>query len=317
MIAAEHAAAIARTPGLRLVRVIDRHADRARRLASQFEAIASTDPADLHREDVDAVIVCTSPESHVDVGVAALEAGKVVLIEKPVALDLASTDRLLHAADRAGLAVLVGQTARFQPSHLALAEQVNAGEIGRPRLAHVSWYAGHVWPGGWRSWQLNTARSGGHVLHNGVHAIDLLTWLVDDRPARVFARPLATWAPDMPTPDSFHIIIEFEHGALGVVELSYGLRTRGRLLRRVLLAGTHGTLCVSTDDEPSSDTTPPQPPAGVANAMNHQYAHFRDVLLHAAAPLTTPAQIRGSLAAAIAAQRSAELGEIVDTERPR
>lgn len=110
--------------------------------------------------------------------------------------------QFLAAAKTAGRPLLVAQTARFQPVHLDIARAVAEGAIGMPRLAHLTWYTGHVWPGGWRGWQLDASRSGGHVAHNGVHALDLLTWLMDDEPVRVFARPCRTWASGMPTPDS-------------------------------------------------------------------------------------------------------------------
>jgi predicted dehydrogenase len=316
-IAADHCAAIAETPDLILTRVVDRHPERALALASRYGADHSSDPARLLADDIDAVIVCTSPESHVEIAIDAMRAGKPVLLEKPAALNLRSVDRLLATMAETRIPLLVGQTARFQPAHLELAAAIDAGQIGRPRLAHVSWYAGHVWPGGWRSWQLDPARSGGHLLHNGVHALDLVTWLLNDTPTRVFARPLNSWASDMPTPDSFSIIAEFAGGAQAVIELSYGLPARGALLRRVLVAGTGGTVSVTTDDEPDVQTTPAMAPAGVADAMLHQYAHFQEVLVDGAAPLTSPTQIRGAITAAIAAQRSSETGKVEIVEEQR
>jgi predicted dehydrogenase len=310
-IAADHADAIEATAGLQLTRVVDRHADRAQRLAARYGATPSTDPADLLADDVDAVVICTAPGSHVPLAVDALRAGKAVLLEKPVALDVASVDQLLEVAASTGRPLLIGQTARFQPAHLEVAAAIAEGRVGRPRLAHVTWYAGHVWPGGWRSWQLDPARSGGHVLHNGVHALDLLCWLLDDVPARVFARPMPTWAEQMPTPDSFSVIVEFAGGGLGVIELSYGLQNRGTLARRLLVSGTGGSVSADTEEEPRSVTSPGAPPAGVLDAMRHQYAHFRDVLVDGVPPLTTPQQVRGALAGAAAAQRSADTGLVV------
>lgn len=308
-IAAEHAAAIEATTGLRLVRVVDRHADRARALAARYGAHHSTTPEDLWADDVDAAIVCTSPDSHVELAVRALSAGKAVLCEKPVALSLPSLDRLLHVAQQTGQALLIGQTARFQPANVEIIRAARSGELGDPRLVHISWLTGHVWPGGWRGWQLNSARSGGHLVHNGVHALDLACAVLDDRPVRVCARPLHTWASRMPTPDSFHIAVEFQHGGLALIELSYGLRRPGAMHRRVLVAGTGGSICVSSDDESASDTHPIVAPAGVGGAMAEQYQHFRDVLLGEAPPATTPSQIRGALAAALAAQHGVDSGQ--------
>ena len=313
-IAADHCAAIARMPDLTLARVVDRHPERARRLAAAYapEADTTTDPAALWGADVDAVVICTSPDSHVDLAVAAMERGKRVLLEKPAAVDLPSLDRLLAALERTGGQLLVGQTARFQPANLELSRIVAEGDIGRPRLIHISWYAGHVWPGGWRGWQLDVSRSGGHLLHNGVHPLDLACSLIDADPRRVCARGVPTWAPDMPTPDSFHLIVEFADGAQAVIEVSYALHRRGELMRRALVVGTAGTASVSTDDEPGGQIHPEPAPAGVQDAMYLQYSHFRDVLAGTAQPATTPRQIRATLAAAVAAEASAAAGGSVE-----
>ncbi|MEB0014965.1 Gfo/Idh/MocA family oxidoreductase, partial [Glaciimonas sp. Cout2] len=79
-----------------------------------------------------------------------------------------------------------------------LQQQVASGDIGDPKLLHVTWYTGHVWPNGWRGWQLDTALSGGHPVHNGTHSIDLAVWLMNSRPVEVFARQFATFAANMP-----------------------------------------------------------------------------------------------------------------------
>lgn len=314
-IARDHVTAIAGVPGLRLAHVVDRHPERAAALAALAEgATWSTDPATAWSDAIDVTAVCTSPESHADLTVAALGAGRAVLLEKPAALSVPDTDRILAAAKSAGRPLLVAQTARFQPVHLEIARSVASGAIGTPRLAHLTWYTGHVWPGGWRGWQLDASRSGGHVAHNGVHALDLLTWLMDDEPVRVFARPCRTWAPGMPTPDSFQILVRFARGALATIELCYALVERGTFVRRLMLAGTTGTLHHSSEDEPRTGSASPVAPASIEGAMTAQTRHLRDVLDGVAAPLTAPHQVRAALAAALAAQLSADESRPVDVK---
>ncbi|WP_326737984.1 Gfo/Idh/MocA family protein [Streptomyces sp. NBC_01022] len=314
-IARDHVTAFAGVHGLRLAHVVDRHPERAAALAALAEgATWSTDPATAWSDDVDVTAVCTSPESHADLSVAALRAGRAVLLEKPAALNVADADRILAAAKAADRPLLVAQTARFQPVHLEIAKAVAEGAIGTPRLAHLTWYTGHVWSGGWRGWQLDSARSGGHVAHNGVHALDLLTWLMDDEPVRVFARPTNTWAAGMPTPDSFQILVRFAGGALATIELCYALVQRGTFVRRLMLSGTSGTLHHSSEDEPRAHAASPVAPASIDGAMTEQTRHLRDVLDGAAAPLTAPHQIRAALAAALAAQLSADEGRPVDVK---
>ena len=135
--------------------------------------------------EIDAVDICTASDSHAALTIAAARAGKHVHVEKPAALALADFDAMAAAIDAAGVSLLVGQTARFQPVNREFAAGIAEGLIGRPRMVHILWYTGHVWPDGWRGWQLDPARSGGHPVHNGVHAIDLAIWLLGAVPTRV------------------------------------------------------------------------------------------------------------------------------------
>src|SRR5699024_6676186 len=106
-----------------------------------------------------------------------------------------------------GVSLAVGQTVRFQPIVADAYQAVTEGVVGDPRLIHLSWYTGHVWPGGWRGWQLDKASSGGHPVHNGVHILDTATWLLGSPPVEVMARGFRTFSPDLPIPDSFTIIL--------------------------------------------------------------------------------------------------------------
>lgn len=306
-IARDHVSAIAQVPGISVTHVVDRNADRARALAAMAgDATWSTTVDTAWSADVDATLVCTSPDSHADYAIAALRAGKAVMVEKPVALSLSEVDRTLAASEEAQRPLLVGQTARFQPVHQEFATSIASGAIGIPRLAHLTWYTGHVWPGGWRGWQLDPARSGGHLVHNGIHALDLLTWLLGDSPRQVFARPLRTWSPGITTPNSFQLVVRFAGGALATIEICYALSERSATVRRLMVAGTAGTLLADSENES-------KPLASTEGALVQQFRHFRDVL-RGAMPATTPDQVRAALAGALAAQHSADTGVARDVE---
>lgn len=312
-IARDHLAAYARMPDVRVSHVADLDAGRARGLAAQAGADWATDPAGIFAcEEVDAVDICTSTESHAALTIAAAEHGKQVHVEKPAALSLAEFDAMAAAAARHGVGLMVGQTARFQPVHREVAAGIAEGLIGRPRLVHVLWYVGHAWPDGWRSWQLDVARSGGHPVHNGIHAIDLATWLLDARPVRVFARGFRSFAPAMGTPDSFHVTVRFDNGSMALLEISYALRARGEHLRRILVVGEAGSLHHTTQDDPDlvSDAAKPVPQA-IENALHRQLAHWVATLQGREEPIVTLPQVRAALAAALAAQRSLKTGEAI------
>src|SRR5699024_6823392 len=168
-------------------------------------------------------------------------------------------------------------------------------------------------PGGWRAWQLDPARCGGHIVHNGIHMIDLAIWLMQATPVRVFTRGITTFSPGMPTPDSFHIILRFANGGRAVLEWSYALHQRGDLLRRIALFGEDGALHHSTAGELDVHSEV-APPAAVATlgAFDHQLCHWRDVLDGTTAPIVRPWEIRAALATALAARESSATGRTID-----
>lgn len=316
-IAHDHAAALHGLPGVRVSHVLSSDPSRSAAVAARAPgAVPTTDAAAVLADpEVVGVSICTATPAHAEWAVRAAESGKHVHVEKPVALSLADFDAMAEACRRAGVTFMVGQTVRFQPVVSELASAVRSGEIGRPRLLHLSWYTGHAWPGGWRAWQLDPARSGGHPVHNGTHALDLATWLFQRRPVRVFARGFPTFAAEMPTPDSFHLTVRFDDGSLALIELSYGLTRTGDFLRRYVLAGETGTLTHSTADEPAliSEAAKP-PPASITGAMDRQLDHWVRLMRGEVEPIVRLDQVRATLAAALAAQESLITGRAVEVD---
>ena len=99
----------------------------------------SVDPLDVIKDqNVDAVAICSPTPTHVDLVVAAARAGKPILCEKPVSLDLDSTDRALAAVERAGVLLQIGFNRRFDPGHAAVAAAVAGGHIGSPEIVRIS-----------------------------------------------------------------------------------------------------------------------------------------------------------------------------------
>jgi predicted dehydrogenase len=194
-----------------------------------------------------------------------------------------------------------------------MAETIRSGAVGEPRLVHLTWYAGHVWPGAWRAWQLDVDRCGGHIVHNGIHALDLLIWLLQDEPLRIFAREIPTWSSVMPTTDSFHILVEFASGALATIEVSYAFAGGAPPLRRIVVAGTGGIASIDSETEPrsTSGTGASFPIRSAADGLVRQFEHFHDILANGVAPITTPTQVRRALNAAFAARQSAITGQPV------
>lgn len=313
-IARDHMRALAGLPAVEVAYVVGSDQGRAASVAALAPgARASTDlDRVLSDPTIDAVNVVGATPDHAPVTIAAGRAGKHVHVEKPAALTVADFDDMVAATEGAGTSLMVGQTVRFQPSISSIGAAVGQGAIGDPRLIHLSWYTGHVWPGGWRGWQHDKARSGGHPVHNGTHALDLVTWLTGRRPARVFARSFPTFAAGMPVHDSFHLTVRFDDDSLALIELAYALSQPGTMVRRIVVSGTGGTLAHDTGDDPGlmSDTVT-APPSSIEDAMTHQMRHWIGTLDGSVTPIVENWQVRAALATAIAAQHSLDTGRAV------
>lgn len=170
-IGAEHAAAIAATPGLTLVGVADLDAGRVAAAQSAWPGIRVYDGADdlLADPEVDAVVVSTPPASHARWAARALDAGKHVIVEKPMALTTAECDDLLVAGRDAGLTVSVYQNRRFDPDYRLIRRVVDSGDIGE--VFHLeAFVGGYGHPCNY--WHSDAAISGGALFDWGSHIID-------------------------------------------------------------------------------------------------------------------------------------------------
>jgi predicted dehydrogenase len=175
------AQATAQTPDLQLVVVADLAKDRADKLAGQYGAQATTDSeAAATRTDVDLVIVSTPPNAHADLALAAVNAGKHVLIEKPLAHTLADAERICAAAEAKGVFVKTGFNHRYFPSMDFARRLIDTGKIGD--VISVEAYAGH--PGGkefGHDWIHDEAvTGGGSLVDNGIHILDLTRFFLGD-----------------------------------------------------------------------------------------------------------------------------------------
>ena len=248
-VAANHMTALAKTLGAHLVGVADVAPGRAKSVALEHGADvrwSETASELLSWPEVDGVIVCTPNRTHAEIVGQALSAGKHILVEKPLALDVESADRLVGAAKSRGLVLMPGHTHRFYDYGRQIKEWLATGRLGRPRYARLSIATGWIW-GGWGSWVLDPAESGGHLLHNGVHMLDLVTWWLGDEPVELMARGQKLTSANLQIWDYFHVVIGYAGGAAAVVEFSRGSRPRGGVERSLTVAGTEGFLSIPAD----------------------------------------------------------------------
>jgi myo-inositol 2-dehydrogenase/D-chiro-inositol 1-dehydrogenase len=129
----------------------------------------------LARGDIDAVAVVVPNHMHADVGVAALEAGKDVLLEKPMATTLEGCDRLLAAARRTGRVLSIGHELRLSAQYGRVKKLIDDGAIGEPQYAAFSLFRFPFRPGS-GGWRYDAARIGSWILEEPVHFFDFVMW---------------------------------------------------------------------------------------------------------------------------------------------
>ncbi|MEQ9469436.1 MAG: Gfo/Idh/MocA family oxidoreductase [Roseitalea porphyridii] len=116
--------------------VCDRHPDRAGQLAGVHSVSAMTIEEVLADPEIDGVVLALPPQYHADQAIAVLEAGKHVLVEKPIALSVADARRVVDVASKSGLVAMTGHVLRFHPAFEALEAMIRAGELGAVRYIH-------------------------------------------------------------------------------------------------------------------------------------------------------------------------------------
>jgi predicted dehydrogenase len=141
----------------------------------------------LARDDVDAVFVCSPDYCHEEQAVAALEAGKAVYLEKPMAITTAGCDRILHAAHESKAKLYLGHNMRHMSFVLKMKEIIDRGDIGEVKAGWCRHFVG--WGGDFyfKDWHADRTKSTGLLLQKGAHDIDVLHWLCGGYSERVMA----------------------------------------------------------------------------------------------------------------------------------
>ena len=166
--------------------------------------------------DVDVVAICTPSGTHAALALAALEAGRHVVVEKPLALDVDDALRVARAARERELMVSTISQRRLETEHVALKKAIDDGSLGELRLAmtNVHWYRDDDYyrAAGWRS---SAGQGGGSLMNQGVHNVDLLRWLCG--PVESVTAQSGTLAHAIEAEDTTVATLRFASGALGVV----------------------------------------------------------------------------------------------------
>jgi myo-inositol 2-dehydrogenase/D-chiro-inositol 1-dehydrogenase len=232
-----------RIPEADLIAISDLYVDAAEKAASELGIPAAYQDHRriLDDERVDAVLVCSSTDTHARFIEEAAEAGKQIFCEKPIALDLGEIDRALAAVEQAGVKLQIGFNRRFDPNFRRVQEAVAAGEIGSPQILRITSRDPAPPP-------IDYVRvSGGMFLDMTIHDFDMARYLIGSEVERVYTAagvlvdPAIGQAGDV---DTALVTLHFANGVLGVIDNSrqavYGYD------QRVEVLGSAG--CVTADN---------------------------------------------------------------------
>ena len=309
-----HLAALRRCAGARLVAVVDIAPGVAEAIASDTGARWTTDIEQmLGWSDVDAVDICTPNWTHADLAVAAARAGKHLLLEKPLATTVAGADRILAACRDHGVTLMVAHTHRFYDYARSIRDALDEGMIGRPAYLRIM-AGGGFWASDWRAWQLDARRSGGHVLQNGLHLMDLANYLLGAAPVWVYAQGLKQTSSQLDIFDYFHVVIGYAGGATAACEMSRSAIPRGLGYRTLLLLGDRGELVLDWDGEQQVILTEHGIERFGGNGQDgfdRVVTAWVDAIHDGASPPVTGEAGRLAVVMSVAAERSLATGQVV------
>lgn len=203
-----------------LVVVSAAHQERANALARKWLCDAQVGWQDVvRRDDIDAVIVCTPPHLHAEITIAAVQSGKHVLCEKPLARTLDECERMLAAAEEHGVIVKCGLNHRHHPGVMQAKEWLDQKRIGRPMFIRCRY--GHCGrPAYEDDWRSDPALvGGGQLMEHGIHAIDLFRWFLGEFREVVGFRETYHW-PIEPLEDNAFSLFRTDSGVIASLHSS-------------------------------------------------------------------------------------------------
>jgi len=305
-IARAHLRAIGETPHAELVATMDVIEEKARAAADEYDAKPYTSvEAVLADEGVDAVVLPLPHHLHCPIAVQVAEAGKHILVEKPMALNLAEARQMVDAAETAGICLMVGQSTRFRPEVWGAKDVIDQGRLGRMRqcIHQRAWFVQRLST----DWRYSLEKCGGLYLPLfASHDVDMTLWLMDATPVRVHS--LLKSDTDLTDAESDGVVnIELADG--GIASLAFSM-TSHIARHSALFIGTEGTLLldggkllVNNEEVPLDKSK---------DAFTRQMREFVDAILSAREPIVSGRDVLPTMAVLDAAREASATGSTVE-----
>jgi UDP-N-acetyl-2-amino-2-deoxyglucuronate dehydrogenase len=248
MIANFHAKAIADIPGAKLVACQSQTLASAEKFAAATGCRAYQNLADMLADPaVQVVTICTPSGAHLEPAVAAANAGKHVIIEKPLEITLERCDQIIAACEKNNVVCSTIFPSRFHKPSQLIKQAIDAGRFGRLTLgdAYVKWFRTQAYydSGKWRgTWKLD---GGGALMNQAIHSVDLLAWFMG--PVQRISAMTATLAHErIEVEDVATATLQFANGALGTIEASTAAFPGH--LKRIEICGSAGSATMIEED---------------------------------------------------------------------
>jgi 1,5-anhydro-D-fructose reductase (1,5-anhydro-D-mannitol-forming) len=316
-VAHEHMVNAVRLAGHEVAAIASGSRERATQFAAEHRIPFATGSVDalLGRGDVEAVYISSTNDRHCGQALAAAAAGKHVLCEKPLAIDVPDAQRMVQACRAAGVLLATNHHLRNAATHRALRDLVRSGAIGRPLFARIH-HAVYLRPLV-QGWRIHDPGAGGGVIRDiVVHDVDALRFVLGSEPQEAMAMTQSAYLATEGLEDGVMAVLRFSDGLLAHVHAAYTTRNtvtgfeilgdQGSLVARdVMTVQPVGSVMLRTADG--------ERPVEVAqeNLYARGVALFGSALRGTGAPAATGEDGVRSLAAALAVAESAQSGQRV------
>ncbi|MEM4006743.1 MAG: Gfo/Idh/MocA family oxidoreductase [Nitrososphaerota archaeon] len=198
----------------------------------------------LSKEDIDVIDICVPTFLHKDFIVRALEAGKHVFCEKPIATNLREADEVIESQKKFRKYVLIGHSNRYLPIVIRSREVIQQGLLGEVLIVRAS----HRFDNPFEKWIQNPEnpkyyweKGGGPIIDSGVHCADLCNYFLQDTPVYVLAKGLS-FPENLPFFTSAHINIEYNNGCHGIIIINRQTKNYPQYERYVEIVGTRKSI---------------------------------------------------------------------------
>ncbi len=300
--------------------LVSRNRDKAERYRDEFGlrcAIETEAAPMLDRKDIDIVAVCTPHDAHTEYVVAAAEAGKHVIVEKPPALTIEDLRKQLKAVRANRVKTLVGFVLHWNPLLMSIDKLIEQGAFGNIFMVEVD-YMHRIWLTPEQKWLGSRAHSGTALLTGGCHAVDALRWFARSEAEEVSAYQVRTGNP-IEYPGTISVNVKFRDGKIGRTTTTFDVQMPYRF--NIGVYGTEGA--IRNDELFAPKLLPGQndflkipcilPDSGdvAHHPFRGEVSHFLDCITTGKRPFPDLEDAAGTLAICFAADRSAESGRPV------